>query len=453
MSCLELKEKGNECIRLKKYEEAASYYTTALSADPSSHAVYSNRSLAFSNLKRFDRALEDADQCITLAPNFARGYLRKSVALTGLGEYDRAMTAAELGYKLRASDKISSDCVAQWLEATDHLIGDKVDKIVNEIGLPKNVIPKGCKIISDDYLTIFLNVLLCRLQFTSTGVEIGFISSCVNKLLEELGRILQLFGHTATKSADKWLLALALASKVDPSTLRVPQVAATTLLERSIEFSNWLDTEVDSALYCIISPIISLMMIAINARCISLNLLNSDQSVVQTISKACLVFFERPILSHPDYLLQHISVYKELLEAFGTSNYSFTKAEEAFGRECIKKLESLLKQCPNDEYSKDPCDKAMVSIALAQIRLGDSPQVDPVDYAPESGKAISRIGISDPEQLKTYVQDKVEALKHDLDSVMMEFSYRDIQDLLSCIGKICMLHVHNSVCIYVAVLP
>ena len=430
-----MKEKGNECIRQKNYEKAASYYTAALSEDPSSHAVYSNRSFALSHLRRFDAALEDANKCIELAPNFARGYLRKSVALIGLGEYGQTMTAAEQGYKLRASDKISCDCITQWLEANDRLLRDKVDSVTNEIGLPKNVIPKGCRIISDDYLTIFLNVLLCRLQFTTTGIEIGFISSCVSKLLEELNRILQIFGHTAGTSSKEWLAMLTLASKVDPSTTRVPQVAATALFEKSIEFSNWLDTEVDHALYRIVSPIISLIMIAVNARCISLNLLNSDQSVVQIISKACLTFFEKPILSNPDYLLQHISVYKELLEAFGTSNYAFTKLEISFGHECIKKLEALLKQCPNDENSKDPCDKAMISIALAQIRLGESPKVDPVDYAPNSGKALSRIGIVDPDQLKIYAQKKLEALRQDLDSVMMEFSYEDIQDLLSCIGK------------------
>ncbi len=441
-----MKERGNECIRNKNYEDAAHYYTTALGEDPSSHTIYSNRSLAYSKLKRFEAALGDANKCIELSPTFARGYLRRSVALIGLGEYEQAMTAAEQGYKLRASDTICCSCVAQWLEANECLLGGKVNSITSEIGLPKDVIPKGCRIISDDYLTIFLNILLCRLQFTTTGVEVGFISSCIGKLLEELDRILQLFGHKTSACSEEWLTAITSASQVDPSTSRVPQVAVTTLIEKSMEFSNWLDTEVDHTLYPIVSSIMSLIMIAVNARCISLNLLNSDQSVVQIICKACLSFFEKPILSNPDlYLLQHISVYKELLEAFGTSNYAFTKQEINFGHECIKRLEILLKQCPNDENSKDPCDKAMVSIALAQIRLGENPKIDPVDYAPNSGKAINRIGMMDPERLKTYAQEKMEALKQDLDSVMMEFSYRDIEDLLSCIGK-------TIVCVHVCVL-
>ena len=436
MSHDELKEKGNECIRQRNYKDAALYYSSALSKDPSSHTVFSNRSLAYSKLQQFESALQDANKCIELAPNFARGYLRKSVALTGLGENSKALAAAEQGYKLRGSDTICQSCVGQWLEANDSLLKEKVDRCLQEIDLPRDVIPRGCRILSDDYLTIFLNVLLCRLQFTTTGVEVGFITSCSRSLFEELDRILQLFGHVpASIHSMQWLTAFTLASQTDPSTSRVPQDVATTFIEKSMEFSTWLDTEVDHALYPILSPIMSLVMIAINARCISLNVLNSDQSVTQITCQACLPFFEKSILSGLDYLLQHIAVYKELLEAFSTSNYVFRQQDIEFGRECIAKLEVLLKRCPTDDISKDVSDKATVSISLAQIRLQESPKYDPVEHAPNSGKAVSRIGAMDHEHLKTYAGKKLEALKKDVDSVMMEYSHEDVQDLLSCIGK------------------
>jgi len=442
MSHDEMKEKGNECIGQKMYQEAAGYYTAALKDNPSSHTVYSNRSLAYSKLGKFDLALEDAKKCTELAPNFARGYLRKSVALTGLGEYEKAMTAAEEGYKLRGSDAICRNCVAQWLEANEALHKEKVEKCLQEIGFQNDVIPKGCRIISDDYLTIFLNVLLCRLQFTTTGVEVQFVSACILKLFLELNRILQLFGHTGSRCSLEWLAALRLASKVDPSTSRVPQAIVASLLKRSTEFSTWLDTAVDHTLYPIVRPIMSLIMIAVNARCISLNVLNSEPPVTQVSCQACLPFFENSILSAPDYILQHIAVYKELLESYGISNYIFTKQEVRFGEDCIQKLEALLKQCPVDGYSKDVCDRAMVSIALARIRLGENPGFDPVAYAPESGKAVSRIGKVDPEKLKVYVRNKQEILKSVLEipienteSALMESSYEDTQDLLCCTSK------------------
>ena len=121
------------------------------------------------------------------------------------------MAAAEQGYKLRGSDTICQSCVGQWLEANDSLLKEKVDHCLREIDLPQDVIPRGCRILSDDYLTIFLNILLCRLQFTTAGVEVGFIASCTRKLFEEL----------ASTHSMQWLVAFALATQTDPSTSRV----------------------------------------------------------------------------------------------------------------------------------------------------------------------------------------------------------------------------------------
>ena len=100
---------------------------------------------------------------------------------------------------------ICQDCVMQWLEANQALLKGKIDKCLEEIGLGEDIIPRGCRIISDDYLTIFLNLLLCRLQFTTIGVEMKFVKSCILQLLQELDRILQLFGHTPHTCANEWL--------------------------------------------------------------------------------------------------------------------------------------------------------------------------------------------------------------------------------------------------------
>lgn len=442
MSHDEMKQKGNECIRQKQYDEAAEYYTLALESNPASHTVYSNRSLAFTKLGRFDAALNDANKCVELSPNFARGYLRKCVALIGLGSYEEAKAAAEVGYKLRGSDVICQDCVMQWLEANQALLKGKIDKCLEEIGLGEDIIPRGCRIISDDYLTIFLNLLLCRLQFTTIGVEMKFVKSCILQLLQELDRILQLFGHTPHTCANEWLAALCLASTTNPSTSRVPHSIVAKLLDKSKEFSLWLDMEVDHALYPIIRPLMCLIVIGAVARCISLNVLNSEQHVTQVTCQACLPFFEASLLSTPEYMEQHIGIYKELLESYGTSNFVFTDEEIQFGKQSITKLEALLECCPTSKHTKTVNEKAMISIALAQIRLGQSPGFDPVAFAAESGKAVSRAGKTEPEKLRAYVRKKQQFLKNALEvppdtvgSTLMEFTYEDIQDLLWCIGK------------------
>jgi len=164
MAFQELKQKGNNCIKQKNYTQAVEFYTNALDADPSSHAVYSNRSLAYSNLGDFVRALQDATKCLDLAPMFARGYLRKAVALSGLTKYEEAMVAAQDGYKLRGSDAISHDCVAQWIKANQAIHGPLVEqKLHGQLDL----LPQGSLVLSEEYLNIFLDALIYRVRSTN----------------------------------------------------------------------------------------------------------------------------------------------------------------------------------------------------------------------------------------------------------------------------------------------
>ena len=100
MSHDELKEKGNECIRQKNYKNAALYYTSALSKDPCSHIVFSNRSLAHSKLQQFESAL---------------GYLRKSVALTGLGENSKHWLLQNKATSWEASKLCGTMVGSEWL--------------------------------------------------------------------------------------------------------------------------------------------------------------------------------------------------------------------------------------------------------------------------------------------------------------------------------------------------
>lgn len=185
----ELKGKGNDCIKRKQYKDAVEFYTAALKENPLSHTVYSNRSLAHFKLGNVSSALEDATKCIELAPAFARGYLRKCVALNGLAKYEDVMATAEDGYKLRGSDAICRECVGQWIVANQALHSGMVTQFASEIGFSESeVLPKGCMVVSSDYFTIFLNLFLCRLEQTTTGVDVEFIRGCIGTLLQELDR-------------------------------------------------------------------------------------------------------------------------------------------------------------------------------------------------------------------------------------------------------------------------
>jgi tetratricopeptide (TPR) repeat protein len=68
----ELKEKGNECVRNKKYAESVFHYTHAIKLDPLNYSLYSNRSLAFLKMQQFYFAIEDAKETIRLKPDWAK---------------------------------------------------------------------------------------------------------------------------------------------------------------------------------------------------------------------------------------------------------------------------------------------------------------------------------------------------------------------------------------------
>lgn len=113
----------------------------------------------------------------------------------------------------------------------------------------------------------------------------------------ELDCVLHLFGHSSCPCQQAWVECLYKASKINPSTGRVPVDTVAALLAKSDEFATWLHTSVDPILYPVICPIISLAVIAVAVRSISLNVVNSDQHANQVTCQACLPFFEKSILS------------------------------------------------------------------------------------------------------------------------------------------------------------
>ena len=80
-SAKSLKEKGNQLVQERKFQEALECYTKAIEIDSKDPILYSNRSLMYYNLKDYDNAIKDADVAILLKPNHSKAYLRKGNAL------------------------------------------------------------------------------------------------------------------------------------------------------------------------------------------------------------------------------------------------------------------------------------------------------------------------------------------------------------------------------------
>ena len=56
-------------------------YTEAINEDGKDHTLFTNRSAAYHNLKKYDEAILDAEIAIKLAPTWTKGYFRKGLAL------------------------------------------------------------------------------------------------------------------------------------------------------------------------------------------------------------------------------------------------------------------------------------------------------------------------------------------------------------------------------------
>ena len=75
------KGEGNTAFKAGEFQQAAVFYTEALTLDATQHAIYSNRAACFLKLGRYAQAREDAVECTKLAPDFAKGHFRLALAL------------------------------------------------------------------------------------------------------------------------------------------------------------------------------------------------------------------------------------------------------------------------------------------------------------------------------------------------------------------------------------
>ncbi|KAF8554674.1 WD40 repeat-like protein [Imleria badia] len=92
-----LEHLGDTAVDAQQYDDAISYYTTALSLNrPSPQGVLIKRRKAFLVTRSWKQALDDADQVIALAPASPWGYEIKHAALHNIGDYVNAVDAFEV---------------------------------------------------------------------------------------------------------------------------------------------------------------------------------------------------------------------------------------------------------------------------------------------------------------------------------------------------------------------
>ena len=391
-----LKEKGNEYFVKGDYEKAVGCYSEALTLKPEDHLILSNRSGAYSKLRLYQKAYDDAVQCVSLAPEFARGYLRKASALFGLEKYKQAMAASERGYCLRGSDRICKDCVSQWITAATSMLEKDVANL-------KEVIP-GVLPLTEGLLKI-----LCDLeeQNDSGGISVQLLKGHMFKIADELGHVLKLFGHSLSPCLKQWTTSVMQSLQTDPRTHYAPAPAIELLAKKSKELVAWLDSEVDHLLYPILQPVFGLLTLCMITCAYSLSHMVSSRSFIQTLTKASLCFYRESILANDDYLRLHIHALQCLLNSF-CMEIGHNKTR---GREEALEIKSLTTELQSvfSRYDSSSRDYAEVQRSIKLVIENVSVIISPADPDQEQ-QSFKRITKEDAEMLKSQVTMEIERL-------------------------------------------
>ena len=414
----ELKEEGNKHFFDGVYDKAVDRYTEALQLQPQNHLVLSNRSAGYVKLKLYQEALDDAAHCIKLAPEFARGYLRKASACNGLGHHGEAVTAAEIGYKLRASERICKDCIKEWMTASTALLKSSVEKMED--------IPPGTYPVTKE-----CQELLMRLQQqhdTPGGVSLEGLQTYLLEIIKELGRILEKFGHTLSVHMNQWVSAFMQSLALDPRTHLTPMAVTETHEDKLQQLMKWLDKEVDHALYAIIRPVFALMTVTMLTCASTLGHMISFRSQIQILTRTCQKFYKDSILSTDEYVRLHIHTLQLLLNSFCMeSGHARGRGENE-----IKEIEAISQELRNllKCYKRSSSDYAEVKRST-EVVLENAGILLSSNQPDEPCKRLTK---GDAEMLKCEVSKNIESLKIKLNKEK-SLHFRDMDSLVLSTGN------------------
>eukprot|EP00828_Plagiopyla_frontata_P025050 TRINITY_DN3199_c0_g1_i1.p1 TRINITY_DN3199_c0_g1~~TRINITY_DN3199_c0_g1_i1.p1 ORF type:complete len:374 (-),score=114.00 TRINITY_DN3199_c0_g1_i1:23-1144(-) len=86
------KNKGNEALRAKDFNEAIQYYNKSLQFDPTYAITYCNRALAYLKLKKnYDQAISDCNNALKYDPGYLKAYFRRGKAFMEQKRYSKAI--------------------------------------------------------------------------------------------------------------------------------------------------------------------------------------------------------------------------------------------------------------------------------------------------------------------------------------------------------------------------
>jgi len=212
------KKEADEAFKEGKNEEAVKLYTTAIEQNAANgtspkHVLLSNRSAAYAKLKKWDKALEDAQSCIECNAGFPKAFSRKGAALKGKGDYTRA---AEAYRRVVTMDPDNSVAKAELAELDALLKGTSGARPAAASRPSASSAAAGFRPPPPTPQTAgpkWLQGMLLVLQIAAVGHAIGFVASSATYQ----GKFL--FGRTALLAAFAFFIEMMYRHR--PSTKAV----------------------------------------------------------------------------------------------------------------------------------------------------------------------------------------------------------------------------------------
>ncbi len=354
----QLKELGNEFMRSNPpgppdFDKAIAAYTKALAIDKSCHTVFTNRSLAFFKLCKYDEALADAERAIEASPNWPKGYLRKCLALNALKRNRDAQQAAQQGFILMHSMSFCREFVNQWLKACDEIYSeDKLGELLPRgpaqlykvmlIVSKQNggqVIPAGLKVVSDVYWKI-LFYCIASLASPELTPPNDAIKQYFVQILDEFKQIMALFGHDTDHTIMKWALFVGETINDYQSLMQTK----TSSVEATEHFVKFLNSNLHVTLYDIARPLLLLIITVISTQMYSFNSANTGHYSICHMMFMCLPLFDSAVLNGPEYVNHHVNMLVGLIDSYNRTSTNLSHNQCSVLEGHCKKLELLLPQ-------------------------------------------------------------------------------------------------------------
>ena len=437
----ELKEEGNKLFKEGKYKEACEKYTRALELDPTNHVLFSNRSLTFTKLNDYERALSDAIKCTELNPQWSKGFVRKTIALEGLGKYSDAMQSACKGFTLSGEGSVKKALVERWLEANQKL---------NRLPEGSIELPHGILILSEDYLQVLAYLM------QSLNGERPLSPELTEQLLcccaEQVEKLLNEFGEPTSPVISEW--ARHLPCEVFPHSInpKAKGELEKQMKARNESFTCHLKERVDPAIYPLLRPILGLVVLVVLNRSNILTESNTSHHSVELMNRALLPLFEASILFTHDYHSMYIGRLCAVLDSFIGRGYKLSDEEIKTVRECCaqleKAMESYPKSLPSAEYHKD---KQLVDRCLSNVENNillpakPSPPKIPVSSA-MSVELAEQVVKERPVEVKAYLEKHLRELK----SVKF-LTMGEVEELLTMTGQYLTQYIHSQLLVIVVI--